>query len=154
MAPATNNTRTRLRSLWVLGHRVTPIPVSGRVVVLEIITPPNTQGPPPHQHNDCAEFFYVISGKLGVMIDDRWTSLGPGGYAEVPRGVTHTFRNEGEQVVHAITGYDPPGFEKWFEEFGYDTDQPAAYESSLSAETLARVAEQSVRYGMIITPTP
>ena len=152
MGPAAKNTETRLRSLWVLGHRVTPIPVGSRVAVLEIITPADTPGPPPHHHQDCAEFFYVISGKLEVMIDDRWTSLGPGGYAEVPRGVTHTFRNEGEHEAHTITGYDPPGFEKWFDEFGYDTEQPAAYESSLSEETLARVAEQSVRYGMILTP--
>jgi mannose-6-phosphate isomerase-like protein (cupin superfamily) len=79
------NTKHRLKSLWVLGHRVTPIPVGDRVAVLEIVTPPNTPGPPPHLHNNCAEFFYVISGKLGVMIGSEWISLEPGGYAEVPR---------------------------------------------------------------------
>ena len=152
VGPATNNTQTRLRSLWVLGHRVTPITVGSRVAALEIITPANTPGPPPHHHKDCAEFFYVVAGKLGVMIDDRWTSLGPGGYVEVPQGVTHTFRNEGEHEAQTITGYDPPGFENWFQEFGYDTEQPDAYEASISEETLVRVAEQSVRYGMILTP--
>ena len=151
MGPAPNSPQTKLRSLWVLGHRITPIPVGNRVAALEIATPVGALGPPPHYHNDCAEFFYVISGQLGVMIADEWSSLDPGGYLEVPRGVVHTFRNEGEHEARTLTGYDPPGFEKWFEEFGYDTEQPGAHESSLSDATLKRVAEQSSRFGMILT---
>lgn len=142
----------RLRSLWVLGHRVTPITVGNRVAALELVTPVNTPGPPPHYHEDCAEFFYVISGRLGVMAADEWISLGPGGYVEVPRGTVHTFRNECDGEVRTITGYDVPGFEKWFEEFGYDAEQPGAYEASVSEATIQRVAEQSGRYRMFLLP--
>jgi hypothetical protein len=34
----------------------------------------------------------------------------------------------------------------------HDTEQPGAYESSLSDATLARVAAESSRYGMILSP--
>lgn len=70
---------TQLRSLWVIGHRVTPITVNDRVVVLEVATPAGVPGPPPHYHEDCAEFFFVTAGRLGVMKDGEWTTLGPGG---------------------------------------------------------------------------
>ena len=53
---------TALRSMWVIGHRVTPLTCAGRVVALEVATPPGVPGPPPHYHEDCAEFFYVTAG--------------------------------------------------------------------------------------------
>jgi mannose-6-phosphate isomerase-like protein (cupin superfamily) len=143
-------TGTWLRSLWVLGHRVTPIPVGSRVAFLEVVTQVGTPGPPPHYHDDCAEFFYVLSGRLGVMTAGEWSSLCPGGYTEVPRGTPHTFRNDGDNEARFLTGFDPPGFEKWFEEMGFDTEQPDAYEASTSETTLKRVAEESARYGMIL----
>jgi len=55
------------RSLWVIGHRVTLLPVGGRVAALEVVTPPGVPGPPPHHHEDADEFFFVTSGRLGVM---------------------------------------------------------------------------------------
>src|SRR5437763_6629141 len=93
----------QLRSLWVIGHKVTPIPVGERIAALLVATPVGTPGPPPHYHADSAESFYVVTGRLGVMADGDWTTLEPGGYIEVPRGVVHTFRNEGQEEVQTIT---------------------------------------------------
>ena len=152
MEPATGEAQIRLRTLWVIGHRVTPIPVGSRVAALEVVTPAGTPGPPPHYHEDCDEFFYVISGQLGVMTAGDWISVGPGGYVEVPRLTVHTFRNEGDGEARTLTGFDPPGFEQWFEEFGFDASQPGAYESSISEQTLARIAQESSRYHMILAP--
>jgi hypothetical protein len=70
----------------------------------------------------------------------------------VPRADLHTFRNDGEDDVRFITGYDMPGFERFFEEFGFDASRPGAYESSISAETVRRVAEGCSRHGMILVP--
>ena len=143
---------TALRSMWVIGHRVTPLTCAGRVVALEVATPPGVPGPPPHYHEDCAEFFYVTAGRLGVMRDGEWVSLETGQHAEVPRGVVHTFRNDGEQEVRSITGFEPVGFEAFFEEYGFDTTQPGAFEASVSAETIQRVIEGCSQFGMIIAP--
>jgi quercetin dioxygenase-like cupin family protein len=142
----------QLRSLWVIGHKVTPIPAGDRIAALHVATPVGTPGPPPHYHADSAESFYVLAGRLGVMAAGEWTSLGPGGYAGVPRGVVHTFRNDGEEEVETITIFDVPGFEKWFEEFGYDMAAPGAYEKSISPDTIQRVIEGSSLYHMIIVP--
>ncbi len=143
---------TRLASLWVIGHRVTPITVGGRTAVLEVATPAGVPGPPPHHHEDCAEFFFVTAGRFGVMKDGVWSSLGPGEYVEIPAGVVHSFRNDGEDEVRTITGFEPMGFDGFFREFGYDAAQPGAFEASVSEESIRRVVEGCGRFGMVLAP--
>ena len=142
--------RSELPALWVIGHRVTPIRCGGRIVALEVATPVGVPGPPPHHHQDCTEFFYVTAGRLGVMTDGEWRSLGVGEYAEVPRGVVHTFRNDADEEVRALTGFEPMGFEAFFEEFGFDASEPGSFEASVSDESIRRVIEGCSRFGMII----
>ena len=138
------------RSLWVIGHRVTLLPVGGRIAALEVVTAPGVPGPPPHHHEDADEFFYVTAGRLGVMCDDTWTSLEPGDYLNVPRGTVHTFRNDGADDVTVITGFEPQGFERFFLEYGVDVDEPDAFETSVSETTIARVIEGCGQFGMIL----
>lgn len=92
----------------------------------------------------------MTSGRLGVMKDHQWLSLGVGEHVDVRRGVVHTFRNEGEEEVRALTGYEPMGFEAFFEEFGFDAADPGAFEASVSEESIQRVVEGCGRFGMII----
>ncbi len=141
---------TKLRTLWVIGHKVTLIPVGDRIAAVQVVTPAGTPGPPPHYHEDCAECFFVTAGRLGIMKQGEWTTLEPGEYVEVPRGVLHTFRNEGDDEVRTITGFDPMGFENWFEEFGFADTDPGAFDASVSEDTIRRVLEGSARFGMII----
>ena len=141
------------RSLWVIGHRVTLLPVGGRVAALEVVTPPGVPGPPPHHHEDADEFFFVTSGRLGVMCGEMWTSLEPGGYMNIPVGTVHTFRNDGPDEVSVITGFEPQGFERFFLEYGVDVDDPDAFETSVSEATIARVIEGCGRFGMILATT-
>lgn len=138
--------------LWVIGHRVTPISAGGVVIALEVATPVGVPGPPPHYHEDCAETFFVTSGRLGVMRGEQWTFLGPGEQVEVPRGVVHTFRNDGDEELRTITCFEPRGFEAFFREFGVDASAPDAFEASVSAESIARVVEGCARFGMILAP--
>ena len=150
MSQTAHPASTQLKSLWVIGHRVTPITVGGKVVALEVATPAGVPGPPPHHHVDCTEFFFVTAGRLGVMKDGEWTSNGPGAYIEVPRGATHTFRNDGDDEARAITGFDPMGFEEFFAEFGGDASEPGAFEASVSEDAIRRVVEGCERFGMVI----
>jgi quercetin dioxygenase-like cupin family protein len=141
------------RSLWVIGHRVTLLPVGGRVAALEVITPPGVPGPPPHHHADADEFFYVTGGRLGVMHDGTWTSLEPGDHMNIPQGIVHSFRNEGPDEVKVITGFEPQGFERFFLEYGVDVDEPGAFETSVSEAMIARVIGSCARFGMILAAT-
>ena len=140
------------RSLWVIGHRVTLLPVGGRVAALEVVTPAGVPGPPPHHHEDADEFFYVVSGRLGVMRDDSWTSLEPGDYLNIPRGTVHSFRNDGPDEVRVITGFEPQGFERFFLEYGIEVDEEGAFERSVSEAMIARVIEGCAQFGMILAP--
>jgi quercetin dioxygenase-like cupin family protein len=139
-------------SLWVIGHRVTLLPVGGRIAAIEVVTPAGVPGPPPHYHEDADEFFYVIEGQLGVMCDGTWTSHEPGEYVNVSRGTVHSFRNDGPDEVRVITGFEPQGFERFFLEYGIDADEAGAFESSVSEATIARVVEGCARFGMILAP--
>ncbi len=141
------------RSLWVIGHRVTLLPVGGRLAAVEVVTPPGVPGPPPHHHDDTDESFYVTAGRLGVMCADNWTSLEPGDYINVPRGTVHTFRNEGPAETRVITCFEPQGFERFFLEYGVDVDEPEAFETSVSEATIARVIGGCAQFGMILAPT-
>jgi quercetin dioxygenase-like cupin family protein len=141
-----------LTSLWVIGHRVTMLPVGGRIAAIDVVTPAGVPGPPPHHHEDADEFFYVIAGRLGVMRDNTWASLGPGDYMNIPRGTIHSFRNDGSDDVRVITGFEPQGFERFFLEYGIDAGEERAFETSVSAATIARVVEGCARFGMILAP--
>jgi mannose-6-phosphate isomerase-like protein (cupin superfamily) len=141
------------RSLWVIGHRVTLLPVGRRLAALEVATPSGVPGPPPHHHDDTDESFYVTAGSLGVMCDDTWTSLEPGEYINVPRGTVHTFRNQGSAEARVITCFEPQGFERFFLEYGVDVDEPEAFETSVSEAMIARVIEGCGQFGMILAPT-
>jgi mannose-6-phosphate isomerase-like protein (cupin superfamily) len=140
------------KSLWVIGHRVTLLPVGGRVAAIEVLTPAGVPGPPPHHHEDTDECFYVISGRLGVMSDGTWTSLGPREYMNVPQGTVHTFRNEGPDEVRVITAFEPQGFERFFLEYGVDVNEAEAFETSVGEAMIARVIEGCAQFGMILAP--
>ena len=66
--------------------------------------------------------------------------------------MVHTFRNEGDEEVRTITGFDPMGFEAFFEEFGFDAREPEAFDASVSDDTIRRVVEGCGRFGMILAP--
>jgi mannose-6-phosphate isomerase-like protein (cupin superfamily) len=57
-------------------------------------------GPPAHVHHEHEEAFRVIDGELTLDVDGTSYTVGPGGYAVVPRGAVHRPRNAGTVPVH------------------------------------------------------
>jgi hypothetical protein len=53
------------------------------------------EGPSEHIHKEHCDCFYVQEGRLSLFAGDGWRQLEPGGFAMVPPGVVHTFRNDG-----------------------------------------------------------
>src|SRR5215204_5953792 len=87
----------------------------GTLAIYEFAMPPATAGPPLHLHRGWDEAFYVLAGEVTFLIDGR-TSVAPAGsFVFVPRGVLHTFWNEGAVPARQLTVFTPAGIEDYFE---------------------------------------
>ena len=75
-------------------------------MLFENLTAPGG-GPPPHIHTREDEFFYVLDGSFEIRIGDEMHALGPGGFAYVPRGTVHNFRNTAETPSRILVGFTP-----------------------------------------------
>lgn len=69
---------------------------------------------PPHIHHDEDELSYILEGRFGVRVGDEVAYAGPGSYVWKPRGVAHTFWNEGPDRARLIEIIVPAGFEDFF----------------------------------------
>ena len=135
---------------WVLGHQVRPLRTIGEYGMVEVVSPPDVPGPPPHHHERDAELFYIADGSLDVAVGGEWRRLSTGDSATVEAGVTHTFINRSQAPCRWITAFSPRGFERFFLDFGVPVDQPGAQEASVAPEVIERVGRECVRYGMVL----
>jgi quercetin dioxygenase-like cupin family protein len=136
--------------IWIVGDTMTLKATSestdGRLVLLENLTAPGG-GPPPHLHTREDEFFYVLDGSFEIRIGDELHALGPGGYAYVPRGTVHNFRNTADTPSRILVGFTPAGIEGFFRESGRPAtdDGPAP---PVDEDEVARTIAAAPRYGL------
>ena len=58
-----------------------------------------------HKHDDEDEFFFVVSGRFLIDLEDGWTAdLGPGQGFVVPKGVLHRPRAPERTVILMVEG--------------------------------------------------
>src|SRR2546426_8045997 len=57
-------------------------------------------GPPAHVHAKLEERVEVISGRARVWVAGKESVAGPGGTVVLPAGVAHTFKAEGDEMLH------------------------------------------------------
>jgi quercetin dioxygenase-like cupin family protein len=72
----------------------------------------------PHVHTKEDELSYVLEGEIGVMIGDREFIAPKGSYVLKPRGVVHSFWNNGTAPARLIELIFPSGLEDAFREMG------------------------------------
>jgi mannose-6-phosphate isomerase-like protein (cupin superfamily) len=77
---------------------------------------PGFAGPPLHRHDDFAELYVVLEGRLELTRGDELLDLGPGDVAAVPAGVAHAFKVCGDRDAKWVNTWSPGGFEGYFEE--------------------------------------
>jgi quercetin dioxygenase-like cupin family protein len=141
---------------WIVGDtmtfKATGESTGGSLVLLENVTAPGG-GPPPHIHTREDEFFYVLDGAFEIRIGDELHRVGPGGFAFVPRGTVHNFRNTAETPSRILIGFTPGGIEGFFRESGRpaidDGPAPAVDEGEI-ARTMAAAREyglEAVAFG-------
>ena len=136
--------------IWIVGDtttlKATRQSTDGRLLLVENLTTPGG-GPPPHLHTREDEFFYVLDGTFEIRIGDEQHALGAGGFAFVPRGTVHNFRNTGEQPARILVGFTPAGMEGFFRESGRPAtdDGPAP---PLDDDEIARTIAAAETYGL------
>ena len=89
----------------------------GRYAIWHATVPPGG-GPPPHTHTREDEAFLVLKGSVAFRADGRETSLGPGGFAHLPSGGRHRFRNVTDEPAEMLILVAPAGLERMFETTG------------------------------------
>ena len=136
--------------IWIVGDtmtlKATAESTGGSFVLLENLTAPGG-GPPPHVHTREDEFFYVLGGTFEIRIGDELHVVGPGGFAFVPRGTVHNFRNTAETAGRILVGFTPAGIEGFFRESGRPAtdDGPAP---PVDGDETARTMAAAPRYGL------
>ncbi len=136
--------------IWIVGDtmtlKATGVTTGGRLALLENLTAPSG-GPPPHVHTREDEFFFVLDGSFEVRIGEEVHTLDPGGYAYVPRGTVHNFRNVAETPSRILVGFTPAGMEGFLRESG----RPAADDGPaprVDDEEIARTMAAAPKYGV------
>jgi quercetin dioxygenase-like cupin family protein len=68
---------------------------------------PGFRGPEPHQHDDHVDSFYVLDGEIDFQVGAETTRAGPGWFAAIPPGITHTFVNPGPSGARLLNMHSP-----------------------------------------------
>jgi quercetin dioxygenase-like cupin family protein len=136
--------------IWIVGDtmtfKATGATTGGKLVQLENLTAPGG-GPPPHIHTREDEFFFVLDGTFEIRVGGELHTLGAGGYAYVPRGTVHNFRNIAETASRILVGFTPAGIEGFFRESGRPAtdDGPAP---PVDDDEIARTMAAAPKYGL------
>lgn len=92
---------------------------------------------PLHVHHRHDEAIYVLAGELEVRVGDETTTLTPGSFVMMPRGVPHTWRNSVDEPSRFICLFSPGGHVGVLEELAglmesEDEPDPEAFEPILN----------------------
>ena len=60
-----------------------------------------------HIHPRQDESYRVLSGKLDLLLDGQWHTLGAGQSLDIPKGKIHTFRNSTNEITKTVNTHDP-----------------------------------------------
>lgn len=77
------------------------------VLVGHLYVRPGGRVAAPHYHPGVEERFLILSGRVGFLIGERKTVLGPGEGATVPAGVVHDWWQAGDEVAEALVEVAP-----------------------------------------------
>jgi quercetin dioxygenase-like cupin family protein len=136
--------------IWIVGDtmtfKATGATTGGKLLLFENLTTPEG-GPPPHIHTHEDESFFVLDGTFEVRIGEELHVLEAGGYAYVPRGTVHNFRNTAETASRILVGFTPAGIEGFFRESGRPAtdDGPAP---PVDDDEIARTMAAARKYGL------
>jgi quercetin dioxygenase-like cupin family protein len=138
------------RRLWIVGDtmtfKATAEQTGGSLMAVEVVVAPGG-GPPPHVHANEDEAWYVLDGKIEILMGEETFAAEAGAFAFVPRGMLHRFENVADTPSRVLVLFTPGGIEGFFFAAGLPAvegeDPPP-----LGPEEIERSREAAVRYGM------
>src|SRR5215472_5089259 len=123
----------------------------GAFFVAEVSVVPGG-GNPPHIHHREDECFYLQEGTLTIQVDGKTQTTSAGDFIRLPRGVAHSFVNNGNVDAKVLLVVAPAGLEKFFEEAFYPVEDRSAGMPPMTGEFMARLLEVAPKVGLEFLP--
>jgi quercetin dioxygenase-like cupin family protein len=117
--------------------KATGADTGGAFFVAEVVLEAGFPGPPPHFHERLHETLYVVEGELTLTLEERVEVLAAGGFASIPPGVVHTFRNDGRVPARGLNVNAPAGWEHYLRELA-----AAAGDGGLTPDLMTEIASR------------
>ncbi|MCB0163512.1 MAG: cupin domain-containing protein [Anaerolineae bacterium] len=141
--------------IWVAGNHYTFQAVGdeteGTYTLFEGVVPPGA-GPPPHLHRREVEAIYVLEGELTFYVNDERIWLDTGCFIHIPKGVLHSFKNEGSTPARMLDLIAPAGMEKFLYETGRPVIDRTAPPEPMTPEYVEQLRAAAPNYGIEISP--
>ena len=113
-APETGDPRVHLRPFRRHGRTIVPLSRRpGGVQAYKIIIPPTERRPPTLRRHEGYEWFYVLGGRVRLVLGEQEVVVGPGEVAEFDTRVPHAFgpadTGPGDPPVEILSLFGPQG---------------------------------------------
>lgn len=96
--------------------KVTGKDTHGHFGLLEFVMEPGTEGASPHIHKQLTEMFYVVEGKVELVLGEQRVIGTPGAFMLVPENTPHGFSNPGQTPAKLLIMFCPADSrEQYFE---------------------------------------
>jgi quercetin dioxygenase-like cupin family protein len=115
---------------------------------------PEGGGPPPHIHSREDESFYIVSGRLEILLGDKTYQAKRGDFVYIPRGTVHSFKNVGGDTAVQLVTFVPSGMERFFREVFPEVKDRNAAPPPVTEELIKRMNEAAPKYGLEFVPPP
>jgi quercetin dioxygenase-like cupin family protein len=120
----------------------------GAYCLLEVSLAPG-MSVPRHTHTREDETYYVLAGKLEIIVGDEIFVLGTGDTLMAPRDIPHQLRNPGDVENHYLLVFSPSGFEAFLTATAVPAPDNAVAPSKPPAVTVRNVHELAADYGIL-----
>jgi mannose-6-phosphate isomerase-like protein (cupin superfamily) len=130
-----------MESIWFISNLKDILVDGPDYELIRSYAPPGDM-PPLHVHERDDEGFFVLEGELTLWVGEAEpVVLGPGGFANAPAGVPHTYRvTSAERAMFLVLG--KPGFAGFVREVGVPASRHElpVLDGPPDAERIARIA--------------
>jgi quercetin dioxygenase-like cupin family protein len=96
----------------------------GRFALVQHLFAPKALAAPMHRHHDEDEYTFVLTGRIGAVLEGREVIAEPGDLLFKPRGQWHTFWNASDEPASCLELISPAGLEQLFRSFAALTEPP------------------------------